>query len=488
MNNKLAIAGKQLLKGNFGNAFTALAMKSITSQLIQPARYRNGNFFFGINGGDKAFIWGNFNSSLIAYQQCPVVSSVINRKALCLINGKRVINNVKGKEDKSPQGIAIRNLLNRPNPLQNGKQFRAQGNVYKEIYGYCPVLKMVPVGFEEDFSKWTLWNVPPWMIQITDSQDLFFMDGVKPFKQIRLTYMGNSVDVTDKIFFLKENQISTSIFMSNGSQDNVSLFLPDSRLFPLQESIANLISSLKSRGSLIRKRGPLWILSNDSNDAGGEGLFPVDPKVEEKLQADWLMHGIADDQKKAIVTDAKLKLQTVGFDVAQLKLLEGEVQDAKLICDGLDFPPYLLGLVDSKFDNQQIAERNLYTNAIIPMAESEDEQWGEVFNALQYGIVISTDFSHIAALQENITEQGRGRWYMNQALQIEFVNDLLTWNEWRTALSQDTVAGMDLYYSQLVAAGRIVPAPVAAGGPNVSNDSQNNNSSSSNSNGNGNGN
>ncbi|HEY5392143.1 MAG TPA: hypothetical protein VIJ57_08505, partial [Hanamia sp.] len=81
MDRRLALAGKELIRGNFGNAITALTVKVGSSELIQPSVYRNGNFFFGVNGADHAFIWGNYNSSLIAYQRCPVVSSIINRKA-----------------------------------------------------------------------------------------------------------------------------------------------------------------------------------------------------------------------------------------------------------------------------------------------------------------------------------------------------------------------------------------------------------------------
>jgi hypothetical protein len=479
--NKYAIAASQLAKGNFGNAIAAIASKSVQSQLIQPARYRNGNFFFGVFGADKAFIWGNYNSSLRAYQRCPVVSSIINRQALATINGKMSIIDDAGKESQKVQAKALRKLLKHPNPLQSGKQFRAQNNVYKRIYGYCPVLRMAPVGFENDFGTWRLWNIPPWMIQVEDNTDLFFLAGSKPFNSIRLTYMGKSVPLDPaNVFFVCETQISTGLFELNSSQDNVSLYLPDSKLLPVQQNIDNIISSLNSRGALNRNRGPLWILSNDAADSPDAGSFPIDPLIKEELHKDFLQYGITGDQKKAILTDAKLKLQTVGFDVAQLKLLEGEIQDAKFIADQLNYPPYLLGLVDSKFDNQQIAERNMYTGSVIPDAESDDEQWGDFLGLDDFGLHIKTDFSHLPVLQEDITEQGRGRWYMDQALLIEFQNDLITWNEWRVKLGDDPVSGMDLYYSDLVKAGRIVGPPKGGTTANVSSDSQNTNDQNSN--------
>ncbi len=464
MPSKIAIAGKELIKGNFGNAITALVTKS--SELIYPSRYRGGNFFFGVNGADKAFIWGNYNSSLKAYQRCPVVSSIINRKAQCLVNGKTWVMDDKEKESKGAQAVNLRKLLLKPNYYQSGRVFKAQNSVYKQIYGYCPVLVIKPVGFEQDYSKWKLWNLPPWMIQVYDNDELFYESTViKQFKSIWLTYMGHSVQLNpDNVFFLKENQISTGTFMTNSSAENVSIHLPDSRLDPLQDNITNLIDSLNGRGSLTRDRGPQWLLTNDSTDTGDAGLFPINTDAKKELHEDFQQYGIMRGQRKAIITDAKLKLQTVGFDVAQLKLLEGEIQDAKFISDGLNYPPYLLGLIDAKFDNQQIAERNLYTNSIIPDCQSDDEQWSELFGLAEYGLHLDTDFSHIPALQENLAEKGKGRLAMNQAIMIEWLQNGITWNRWRELLGEDTVTGMDKYYYELVAEGRVFGAM-----PNISN-------------------
>lgn len=486
--NKYAIAGKELMKGNFGNAYSVIANKSAGSELIYPSRYRNGNFFFGVNGADKAFVWGNFNSSLLAYQKNPIVSAVINKTAQATVNGKQYIMDANGKESKLSQAVALRRLLKKPNYYQTGTAFRAQAKVYKMIYGYCPILVIKPAGFENDYSKWKMWSIPPWMLQVEDNNDvLFYENSRSPFKRITLTYMGRSINLPlDSVFFLRENQISTSTYNMNSATETASLFLPDSKLFGLTDNISNLIDSLSSRGSLVRNRGPLWILTNDSSDSGEAGLFPIDPDDKQELQDDFHQnYGIMNGQRKAIISDAKLKLQSVGFDVAQLQLLPGEIQDAKMICDGLNYPPYLLGLVDAKFDNQDIAERAWYTNSIIPDQQSDDEQFDELFNLEALGLHIETDYNHLPALQENVTEQGRGRWYMNQALLIEFTNGLITWNEWREKLGDDTKPGMDLYYFELVAAGKIIPAPTAPAG-NVSSDqgaSNSNNDSNSNSNG-----
>jgi hypothetical protein len=463
MSSKLAIAGTELLKGNIGNAIAVLAQKSVNSELVRPSVYRNGNYFFGVNGADKAFIWGNYNSSLIAYQQCPIVSAVINRKAQCKVNGKRTINDTKGAQSVIPIAKAFNKLFKRPNHMQTGMEFEAQTDVYKQIYGYCPVLFVKPVGFEKSPDKWTMWNIPPWMIQVMDNQELFYTAGLKPFKSVHLSYMGERVELDqDNLLFLKENQISTSLFNSKSSAENVSLMLPDSKLFSISKNINNIISSLDSRGALITERGPMWILTNDSSGSADGGDFPTDPQHKKDLQADFGGYGLMRGQKKAIITDAKLKLQTAGFDVSQLKLLEGEIQDAKVICDVLNYPPELMGLIDSKYDNQNIAERSLYVNSIIPDSESEDEQWANFLKFEDFGLVLKTDFSHLPAMVDNIAEIGRGISFMNTGLLIMWLQDLLTWNEWRGKLGLDTVPAMEgKYYSDLIKEGRILPMNTA---------------------------
>ena len=473
--NKYQLAANQLLKGNIGNAITAMSLKSNTSELIQPSVFRNGNFFFGVNGADKAFIWGNFNSSLTAYQKCPVVSSIINKKAKCIVNAKRLVIDAEGKEVDTKEAKAIRQLLNKPNPIQSGMAFRAQGSVYRQIYGYCPILVIKPVGFENDISRWRLFNLPPWMLQLNNSNQLFYESDSKPFDSIRLSYMGKTTAIdTNAVFFVRENQISTD--------SNTSLFLPDSRLQPLEQPISNLIASLSSRGTLITERGPLFILSNGVKDTDGVG-FPLKPGDIEKLETDFkARYGINRGQSKAIITDANVNLQTVGFDVAQLKLLEGEIQDAKHIADALDFPPYLMGLVDAKYDNQDIAERSLYTNSIIPDAQSEDEQLMSLLGLEKLGLRIVSDYSHLPAMQENEESRGRGALMTNQAALVAFINNIITWNEWRQMLSLSTLANMDKYYYQLIADGYVfgqVPnmsVPVDAGSRNqLTNSNQNSN-------------
>lgn len=478
MTNNFKIAGKELIKGNIGNAL--IATKSALSELIVPSLWRNGNFFFGINGADNAFIWGDFNSSLIAYTMCPVVASVIHKKTKCRVNGIQKILDAEDKEADNDIAKKYKQLLNNPNSLQTAIEFNSQRNIYKQLYGYCPMIIIKPVGFENAIDKWTLWNLPPWMLQMQNTiGKQFYEQGYKPFNDIVLSYMGYTSHLNpDTVYFIKENQISTGTYKYNSTAPNVSLFLPDSRLHALEKNINSLISSLDARGALNVNRGPVWFISSAAKDMD-TGNMPADI---EKLHEDFKKYGILSEQRKAIITTASMTVQSLGFDVGQLKLLEGEVQDAKHICDGLDYPPYLMGLVDAKFDNQDIAERSLYTNAIIPDAISDDMQMTSILGLDKFGLKLFTDFSHTPALQENAEKQSRAMLFKNQACLIAFMNNIITWNEWRIQTNMQPASGMDKYYFELLQDGQVFGAVpnIAHGTTNDSNSNSNDNQNSNN--------
>ena len=128
--SKLLKAGKELLKGNIGKAFNEL------TQNIIPGVYRGGNYFFGINGADTAYIWEGQDSNLHAYQYCPTVSSIINKKAQCRALGNLKILNSKGKESQTELAKAVRNLFKNPNNLQSALEFTEQLKLIQQIYGY----------------------------------------------------------------------------------------------------------------------------------------------------------------------------------------------------------------------------------------------------------------------------------------------------------------------------------------------------------------
>jgi hypothetical protein len=110
----------------------------------------------------------------LAYNSCPPLKAIIGKRASAFNAGVlEVLNKNTGNYGTGSEAKALNMLLNKPNALQTAKQFRSQQNTYVDIYGYCPVVKIVSVGFE-DMAPNSMWNIPPWLFDIKYGSDFLY--------------------------------------------------------------------------------------------------------------------------------------------------------------------------------------------------------------------------------------------------------------------------------------------------------------------------
>lgn len=463
------------------------AVKSLSmtgSMSIRPSEYRgitggNGMWLFQPDGHDIFFTYGGYSSALAAYTSCPPLTAIINKKAQSYINGKTFILNKQGKaKNKEATGeIAqrIRKLINRPNPLQSWKQFEAQNYIYQQLAGFVVVLPLKPVGFDNTEAT-TLWNVPPWMLEIKEKVNVNFLlaKNIKDLvESVHIVYGGQRTPLPlDDIFIFKDFSPAVD-----------SIAFPDSRIRSLVQPINNLIGLYESMGVIIDKRGPSIVLSSGKTDDTGNVALT---KTEKTAIEDQFMErfGIRRHQSRAIITSAPVKLDTVGFSTKDLMLIEMAEDAIMRICDGFGYPFPLIANDRTNSlggNNTDPFKKLLYQDTTIPEAESMYEQWGNFFNLEAYGLIIQKDFSHVAALQEDQEKQALARLRRNQAALIEFQQGLLTWNEWREMNNEDPLSnGLgDLYYYELIQKGIKLGG---AGNVNIDSGSQDPNDPNSNSN------
>lgn len=472
--SRLKTAGKELLKGNFGNAIGALRLKglgtdpqSVMAESFDPATYANEDtryFWENAFSNEHMFSYTGHGSSLKAYLKCPPLASVINKRASAYINGKTWVMNTRGKEATSREADKIKKLMNRPNPLQSWKQFEAQQRIYMDVFGWCAVLPIIPAGFEQygPIEATSMWNIPPFMLEIKESGKLFYqLSQTQIFASITLKYKDTKTPIdASKIYFFKDFVPSMT-----------SLVLPGTRIQSLQMPINNIMGSLESRNVLINYRGALGIFSNDPG-SGQYGGMPLQPDDKKELQNDFLRYGIKNKQWKFIITQASLKWQQVGIPTKDLMLFEEIEDDYKMICEQYVYPWRLtsygggnsLGGTDAA-----IFERQLYQNAIIPDAESTYDQWNNFFQTEKLNIRIDKDYSHLPVLQKDQKAEAEKRKVLGEALLKEFFANLITYNRVLELLGEDTVSGMDKYYYQLKAEGW----EFQSGGPIQQNNNQN---------------
>lgn len=454
--SRLGDAGRELLKLNIGNAFKSLLPQSEHSMDVAPGSYR------GIDGSDPMFFWGdNFNvekvfsytghtSSLTAYKQCPPLTSVINRKAQAYINGKTWIMNTQGKEATSPDAKKLKKLFARPNPIQSWKQFEAQQQIYIQLFGFSIVFPIIPAGFEKygPIEASSMWNIPPFMIDIKESNKIFYQtDQSGIIDKIQLTYRNQKVDLPLKSLYI----------FKDFTPSFETLVFPESRVQTLQMPINNIIGAMESRNVLINYRGALGAFTQEQS-GGQYPTIPMQPAEKEQLQKDFARYGLKNRQWKFIITTAALKWQQIGIATKDLMLFEEIDSDTMMICDQFGYPYRLLANNSSNSlggsDVKQYKQL-LYQDTIIPEAESCYEQWNNMFLTEERNINIQKDYSHLPILQEDEKDKATARYTRNQALLIEFQNNLLTLNRWLELNGEDTLTTPEgkLYYYQLVAQG-----------------------------------
>lgn len=442
--NRLLTAGRELIKGDFSTALKSLTHDPYVIPL-SPDSYRgaaDGKQWFLEYGGGSYFYfsYAGHASSLTAYEKCPPINAIINRKAQAYINGITYVLNSKGKEAQGEEAKKLRNLLMKPNPIQGWEEFEAQGYIYEQLFGFNLLFIVKPAGFKENIDATSMWNIPPSMVDIEETNKLFYQTDLKGIiKQIVLNYKGTRTVMRQEDLYI----------MKDFTPRFDSLVIPQSRICALEMPINNIIGTYESRGVLINNRGPGGIYSQEPG-SGQYVATPMSPDEKEQLQQDFIRYGLKKNQYQFIITTASIRYQQTGIATKDLMLFEEIEDDIMRICDSYNYPYQLMSSAKgTTFSNVNEGKKLLYQDAIIPESTSIYRQWNAIFKAENYNLRIDKDYTGVHVLQEDQLQAAQARKARNDALIIEWQNDLITRNRWLELNGEDplTTDG-DLYYSE----------------------------------------
>jgi hypothetical protein len=370
---------------------------------------------------------------LRAYRECSPLKSLIGKRAKAFNTGEVTIMNANTK--KKAVGSEVKKmqaLLDKPNVLQTHKQFFAQQNTYIDIFGYCPVLRMRPVGMDAEISA--IWNLPPWMFDIRFTNawlNQTQLSGI--FKNFTFIWMGQKIqiDMKDLVFIFDD---------SIGTDKDVNLLIPDSRLVGLENEVSNIIATYKSRNTLITRRGAMGVLGSGAKDVAGP--IALDPEQKDQLQKDFKKYGLVGQPYQVIISDANLQWTQIGFPTKDLLLFDEIDDDINRLCDAYGWPIELMSRTkDVTFDNKKQAMKSAYRDTIIPESESRMEQFTMVLfpdpNSQYY---TAQDFDDVEILQDDKLALAQARKAMDDACTIEYNAGLITKNMWLIKLGEEPVA------------------------------------------------
>lgn len=428
------------IAGGHGNVDTGHGMDFI------PVNGEGGTM--DVSGKNETASWlglKNRKMQLYAYEYCYALASVVDRLAEYDLTGIVEIIKTKGKGKQDPAknewATAMRKRLAQPNALQSWEQFRGQQIVYKKVFGFCPVLPIVPVGFESQphFAS-AMINLPPWLFKAVGKNRFVNQTSIKNVvDHYELTIEGETIKFKPEDLFILEDG-----FLQDECEDYL---LPKSKLVGLDMAVSNLCAAMEADNVLLKRKGPLGFISHDSaatKDAIS-GYIPMQEEEKRELQQDLKRYGMSLKQYQWVISRQAIKFQSTGFDVSQLGTGETIVKSEKAICHRLGYPYVLFEETESAYANGENAASSVYQNNIIPNNQKDLNKYNKFFKAEENECKIEAYFDHVSALQEDQLQQAQAKDANNSALEKEWNNGLITLNEWRTAIGYPTIPEGNIY-------------------------------------------
>jgi len=380
---------------------------------------------------------------LRAYRECSPLKAMVGKRAKATNTGEIEImnanNNKKAVGTEVKKALAV---LDNPNVLQTQRQFFAQQNIYIDIFGYCPVLRMRPEGMNSEISA--IWNLPPWLFDIRYTNmwlNQTQLSGI--FKNFIFNWMGQRIEIDiNNVVFILDDGI--------GTDKDINLIIPDSRLIGLEHEVSNIIAAYKSRNTLITRRGAMGVLGSAAKDVAGP--IAMDETQKQQLQKEFSKYGLTGQPYQVIISDAAVNWTQIGYPTKDLLLFEEIDDDINRLCDAVGWPRELMSQTqNTTFDNKKQAMKSAYRDIIIPESDSRMEQFTRVLfpdpNSQYY---VTRCFDDIEVLQEDKKTLADARKALDDALSIEYKAGLITKNMWLERLGEETVTedGFDDYYDE----------------------------------------
>jgi hypothetical protein len=394
-----------------------------------------------------------------AYDFCYPVSAVVDRLAEYDLTSELEITRVSGKgKEQEATGTWAMNMRKRfakPNPLQSWEQFRGQQVAYKRVFGFCPVMPIVPIGFTPDNAT-AIINLPPWLFDAVpqDNISIFASDINEIVKHWTLTIWGSTIQLRPEWVFILED----SFMMDESSK----LILPQSKLVGLDMAISNICAAMEADNVLLRKRGPLGFVSHEpTKDV--VGALPMLPEDKLELQQDLQQYGLSWSQFLYVISKAPARWNPMSFDTKQLGTKETVVAGEEAICHRYGYPYILYRESDATYANGAQAATSVYYNNVIPNANKDASKYNQFFKSEENNAEIEFCFDDVPFLQDDEETKQNARKARNENCQIEYDNNLITLNQWREKMGYDMVPGDDVYKRDIVPATPPSTVPMPAG-------------------------
>lgn len=378
--------------------------------------------------------WLNMDTALNvakALNECPPISYILYKKALAFGNGQLSITDANGQPIE-PKKYKYYKLIKQPNFMQSELQFRLCIKIMIEAYGNCPVL-LIRGPFGDILSMWIL---PPKYVTYKRSGKIF--------------YQRKYTDLFDEIAFNGKPLPKENIFIFTDITPYYNdLYLPMPRLHSCSRVITNISENYKARASLMKNRGAIGVLSNNTQDAAGH--VDLTDKEQERLQDEFRRKfNLTESDWNIILSTKNLTWTPMTYPIKDLMMTEQEEHDIMTLTDALGYPHTLLSRgASTAYNNQITAERTLYQNSIIPESYNYDQQLNDLLESEKSQQFISYTYDHLSVLQQDMLLKARVDSIQASTVKTRWMLNAITYNQMLMELGLEPLSkGGEYYYRE----------------------------------------
>lgn len=369
-----------------------------------------------------------------AYDYCPIVSAIIGKRSQYSLNGILMVDDKPVEE--LPDNSAIKKILIAPNPLQTISEFQNQVNIYRDLFGYCPIYKVYGANRNTGVPM-SLYAVNPLWCDIVLSNKIVNQQSTSGIiESISFKLLPNGELIT-----LKGEAVNNIYFLKGRNSDKNNPAIMQSPLYDCSDAINNYNIAINVYGNLMQN-SVMGIIANRGNSdintmTGKLEKDTVQRNIEEK-------HGLVSGRNHFIITSANMSFQSLMANVGNLGLPEAIKISVNTLCNKLGFSPELLADEQAKFENKKIAEIGHYQSETMPAADEMARMFTEIL-----GVAVAFSYNHVAVLQE--AEERRVD-ALNKSIEAYgklFRDNLITQNEYLMNIGQQPRDGGDKYISEI---------------------------------------
>lgn len=349
------------------------------------------------------------------------------------VNGKFELKNVKD-DSVVYDNERINKFLSKPNFYQTFNEFLIQVLCYKLVTGKAYVYGgIASEGLVKN--RWRVCN----SYVVLPSQNV----GMATFTNIPFFTAQSISEIVDYYSFQTAGQLTkiepyNIMHVRDVCLKSISKSLEgDSRLTAVKYPVSNLIEVYEARNAIYVKRGAIGVLvSTMQDDAGSKPIMQSD---KEALLKDYEEnYGAGSNKHAMMISRFPVDFKRFNMSIQELQPFDEHLEDATQIAGMYNIPPAAIPRKDqSTFSNQDLCERSIYMNAVIPEVKSLVAAFNDFLGLENSGLYLDVNFDHISVLQPNWKEKAETNKITTETCKENFLNGIMTLNEWKAALGMD---------------------------------------------------